>query len=93
MKSIGKYTFNGCPSLKNVVLSEGLKSIGEFAFGNCSEIDNITIPSTVESIGMGSFVRCSNLSSIAFNGNKIKKIEDNVFAECTKLKEVVYRKA
>ncbi len=61
LKSIGKYDFFHCFSLKEVVLAEGITSIIEEAFRESTLLSKINFPSTIRSIGEGAFQGC-NLS-------------------------------
>ena len=47
------------PSIKSVVIENGVTSIGYCTFHDCTNLENITIPNTVVSIG-----------SLAFSGTK-----------------------
>lgn len=55
--------FQGCTSLSEVVLSEGLKEIGQWTFTHCSALTDIQLPSTLEGI-----------SYQAFNGTSLKRV-------------------
>ena len=54
--------FNGCSSLKNVVLPEGLTLIGQAVFAN-SGLTEFTLPKTVERIEYYAFKDCKNLAT------------------------------
>ena len=45
--NIESYTFNGCPSLKNVKISEGAKYIDEYAFSDCPSLSLLILPKNV----------------------------------------------
>jgi len=63
VKSIGKFAFDSCGTLKLIKLSRNLIQIGECCF-RYSRIREITIPATVKKIGENAFMECSNLISI-----------------------------
>ena len=45
------YTFYGCSSITDIVISGDISTIGEFAFYGCSSLENITLPFIGYSIG------------------------------------------
>ncbi|MBR5246257.1 MAG: leucine-rich repeat protein [Clostridia bacterium] len=51
VKKIGRYAFNLCSGLNEVVLSEGLECIEEGAFFNCSNLKTINLPDSINYIG------------------------------------------
>ena len=48
-------TFNGCISVKEIVIPEGVKSIDEMAFYGCWKLESLTLPSTLKTIGNNAF--------------------------------------
>ena len=70
-KIIGEWAFaysdfdsNDYPSLKTVVLPEGMTKIENWAFANCKDLEEVTIPSTVTEIMNNAFVRSDNMKTI-----------------------------
>ena len=63
LTEIGKSAFTVCPSLKGIVLYEGLKKIGAQAFQG-APLERITIPSTIEQIDDFAFGQCKNLREV-----------------------------
>lgn len=51
VEKIGSYAFEGCPSLKNVKLSENLNFVGTNAFMGCTSLPSIRVYDKVETIG------------------------------------------
>ena len=47
VKSIGKWAFSGCSSLKNFTFGSGLQSIGQEAFSDCINITQISSEAVV----------------------------------------------
>ena len=56
--------FNGCVSLRRVVLPKTLREIPENAFLGCAELSEVVIPKGVECIGAGAFYGCKRLTEI-----------------------------
>ncbi len=64
LKTIGTDAFNGCKSLENVTLCEGLMNIGMRAFSNCTYLESIQIPEGVETLGNSAFAGCTGLKTV-----------------------------
>ena len=77
------------PSLKSVVLPQGLQSIGKEAFYQCTSLNDFTMPQSVTSIGESAFYECSSIESITIP-NAITDISKNVFYGCNALKNVTF---
>lgn len=64
--------FNGCTSLKNIIISEGYTTIGTGSnnmFYNCTNLESVSFPSTLTAFNCGAFFgNCTKLKSITFNG-------------------------
>lgn len=72
-----------------IVIREGVTKIQKNAFALNSSLKEVTIPSTVVSIGEGAFRRCTNLEKVNFVTNSnLTKLEDTVFAFCSKLETI-----
>ena len=84
--NIANGPFGGCPSLKKVVLSDGISSIGKglFACLDASGIEEIVIPDTITSIGEYAFRNCKKLTSISIPEG-VTSIGNNAFLDCSGL--------
>lgn len=87
---IGDRAFEGCTTLTNITLSEGLTHIGKYAFSECTGLTNITLPESLTSIGTSAFYSCISLTSITIPKG-VTIIEDFAFFYCISLK--IYAKA
>ncbi|MBQ9354165.1 MAG: leucine-rich repeat protein, partial [Clostridia bacterium] len=96
-KSIGKYVFYGCTSLKSVTIPNSITSIGSYSFYNCTEIATLTISDNVRSIGSNAVsqntVIYGSPSSVAeifanSNGNRFIPLPD--FVEVFSVKKYNY---
>jgi len=69
-KVIGEWAFaysyfsNDYPSLKTVVLPEGVTKIENWAFGYCNDLEEVTIPSTVTEIMYNAFTGSDNMKTL-----------------------------
>ena len=85
---ISKATFNGCSTLKEVILPKNLIKIDEFAFSGCTNLTEIVIPEGTEEISTRAFADCKRLIKIILP-NSIKKLGRAVFSGCENLEEVI----
>lgn len=82
---IGDSAFNGCTSLTNVTLGDGVTKIGTNAFIRCTQISSITIGSRVSSIGKNAFNGCTALTNANIGSGTIGA---NAFQDCSRLANV-----
>lgn len=62
LKVIPAHCFNGCASLSEVTIADGITTISARAFLNCTGLTNVTIYPSVTSIGERAFSGCENLT-------------------------------
>ena len=79
--------FDGCKSLKEVIIGESVYGIDAFAFLDCEGLEKVTIGSGVKEIQTGAFSDCSSLKEIIIPST-VKMIENYAFSECGKLASV-----
>jgi hypothetical protein len=60
-KILASGVFEGCTSLTNITIPDGVTSIGEWAFQDCTSLTSITIPDSVTFIGDDAFENCTSL--------------------------------
>lgn len=85
---IGAFAFEGCTSLKSVVIPSATKEIGAAAFKGCSNLEQIELPKGLETIDDSAFFGCSSLSKLEIPDG-VKKIGDNAFDGCEELPAVL----
>lgn len=68
IKEIGKYSFDNCSNLTEIVLPDNLKIIGENAFAR-SKINKIVLPESLTAIKEGAFSESSELNIVEFPSN------------------------
>ena len=76
-----------CPSLEEVVLSEGLEVVGNHSFGHNVNLQQIILPSTVKDIRYGAFYNCKSATFLSLPEN-LKTIGEQAFVNCAGLKTV-----
>ena len=77
-------SFNGCDSLAEAVIPEGVKNIS-YAFSNCKNLSKLTVPESTVQI-YASFNECPLISNVAVPAN-VKDISVS-FSECPSLSKV-----
>ena len=84
VKYISESLFEGCTSLKKVLLSDEIKEIGDAAFCGCEKLSDIRVPSQLAVIGERAFENCSiGMIRIPETTEKIKK---HAFKGCGTMK-------
>ena len=79
--NIGSYAFNGCYSLKSIIIPSSVTSIGDFAFEFCRSLISIIIPNSVTSIGSSTFLQGYSLTSIIIPSS-VTSIGGSIFNVC-----------
>ena len=79
--------FNGCTSLKNVTLDNGMEEVprGIFYAPNGIGMEEIVIPDSVKRIGYCAFCRCANLKKVTLS-KKLEVIDTEAFHYCENMK-------
>ncbi|MBR2463313.1 MAG: leucine-rich repeat domain-containing protein [Spirochaetaceae bacterium] len=82
--SIQRVDFNGCHSLQEVVLPEGLEEIGLFWFKDCHSLERVILPSTVKKIDSSAFRNCRRLTQLELPEG-LESLGYDVFKGCRRL--------
>ena len=85
--SIGEYAFQGCTSLTNITIPDGVTTIGSVAFVGCTSLTAIKIPDSVTSIATFAFWNCTSLTSITIPDSGTL-IAGGTFQNCTSLTSI-----
>ena len=83
--SSGSSLFQGCTSLTNVTLPDGMEWLAPNMFEGCNSLKSVAIPSGVTRI-YSAFIRCRGLTSITIPAG-VTDVGD--FAYCTSLTSIV----
>ena len=84
---IGDGAFQGCYSLMEVRLPEGIQSVGSAAFYECENLKSINLPKSITEIGSGAFYFCRGLTSLQIPEG-VKTITPWAFGHCHGLQSV-----
>lgn len=82
--SIQRVDFNGCHSLREVVLPEGLEKVGSFCFKDCHSLERVGLPSTVKRIDSSAFRNCRRLTQLELPEG-LETVEYDAFEGCRRL--------
>ena len=82
--SIQRVDFNGCHSLQEVVLPEGLEKVGSFCFRDCHSLERVILPSTVKKIDSWAFENCRRLTQLELPEG-LESLGHDVFKGCRRL--------
>ena len=88
VEKIGEGAFNGCAKLLEIPTSAALKKIGREAFKGCARLKSVSIPKTVVFIDQRAFEDCISLTDFILSHNDSIAINDQVFYNCTALKNI-----
>lgn len=87
---IGVAAFQNCYMLSEMVLPRKIRIIEKFMFKSCTQLRRIKIPPILEEIRTSAFFGCNMLEEIALHNKKeLSKIDNDVFAGCHKLENVI----
>lgn len=90
VRSLGYDIFNGCSSLKSAKLGKNISTIPSRTFAYNKALTKISIHNKITTIGNSAFFK-SGLEKVLI-GKNIKKIGDNSFNNCVKLKSITVDK-
>jgi len=84
---IGKFAFDKCSRLKNIIIPNSVTTIGGWAFRQCTGLTSVTIPNSVTSIREYAFCN-SGLAGKLTIPSSVVYIEEGAFYGCTALTEI-----
>ena len=84
---IASSLFEGCTSLKSVVLEENVSTVAGSVFMGCTSLENLTIKGDVTAFGYRAFKDCTSLKNFVFP-DSIESIFEDAFNGCTSLTEL-----
>lgn len=85
LQSIGAYAFQGCTSLTDIALDQGIITIGDYAFFECTALKNVKFSGNLANVGKNVFKNCTSLET-AIVPNGVLVIGYGMFENCVSLK-------
>jgi len=86
-KSIGDNAFNGCLTVREIIIPDGVESIGLRAFRSCKGLTHISLPDSLVSIGDSAFMSCESLATVSL-GKSLEHMGIQAFMGCVALESV-----
>lgn len=87
LNAVGRFAFEDCSRLTNIIIPEGVLSIGDSAFEGCVNLTSISIPNNVSSIGYWAFCGCP-IKDIVLP-KRLIEIKGCTFKDCHDLTDIV----
>ena len=84
VSAIGREAFDGCETLKSVVIPETVKTIAKKAFADCDGLKMIKLPIGLQAIEEETFSGCSSLKKVIIP-QSVETISDDAFRHCWSL--------
>lgn len=75
------------PSIKSVIINNGVTSIGNYCFFLCTSLTSVTLGNSVASLGDYCFEECAGLTSITIP-DSVTSISNNCFSRCSNLSSI-----
>ena len=85
LTKIGKSAFLNCSKMGTFEVGH-CTAVGDYALQGCTGMESITLMS--DEYGKGVFKGCANATKIKVNAAALERVVDELFMECSKLKEV-----
>ena len=85
--AIGERAFEGCDSLREIIIGKDVTEIGAMAFYDCKYVDAITLGEGVTTISEYAFYGCNLVTEITLPAS-VQTVASDAFRGCTKLATV-----
>ena len=74
LRTVGRNLFQSCPSLRKVIIEDGLTEISDYMFSSCSSLVAVKMPDTATKIGNYVFQNCTSLPSCVFENAGLNRL-------------------
>lgn len=76
---LGRFLFNDCGSLRQVIIGNATEELGEHLFNGCASLDSVSIGTGCRCVGEDLFVRCGAMRRLYSLATVPPEAEDNSF--------------
>ena len=89
IKVIRDYAFNGCKSIKQIFLPDGLTDIMYSAISDCASLSELTIPSSVRVIHRGFLSECGNFKRLIIQSKDVWFEDNTSFYKSESISQII----
>ncbi|MBQ9162354.1 MAG: leucine-rich repeat domain-containing protein [Clostridia bacterium] len=86
-RSIDDNAFNGCLTVREIIIPDGVERIGLRAFRNCKKLTSMSLPDSLLSVGDSAFIGCESLAAVHL-GKSLKSMGMQAFMGCGVLESI-----
>lgn len=87
IKTVGNNLFQSCPSLRKVIIEDGLTEIPDYMFSSCSSLVAVKMPDTATKIGSYVFQNCTSLLNPILPAG-LTEVPNYMFSKCSALESI-----
>lgn len=87
VRTVGRYAFADCDSLREVVLSDSISRITGNCFNSCHALETIHLPQKLKKIGPRAFEACSSLKELHIPDGAVA-LGERAFSQCSSLEKL-----
>ena len=84
---IGRFAFNGCENIKEIIIPDNIATIGAGAFYGCVRLTHIRLSQNIKTIEAETFYECRKLTQISIPEG-VTHIKALAFSKCNNVGEV-----
>lgn len=87
LRTVGRNLFQSCPSLRKVIIEDGLTEISDYMFSSCSSLVAVKMPDTATKIGNYVFQNCTSLRMPVLPAG-LTEVPNYMFSKCSSMESI-----
>lgn len=87
LRTVGQNLFQSCPSLRKVIIEDGLTEISDYMFSSCSSLVVVKMPDTATKIGNYVFQNCTSLRMPVLPAG-LTEVPNYMFSKCSSMESI-----